>query len=165
VSEYPQWDAVREDWLPGDGLRDINFPDAWVEPGVDDVEWQRLVDWIWSRPEWTATYTEDGEAVEMPDVRTVMERFERVSPLLQINIGRGVIANGYFAPGEIEFDVDPREVGGQDDFALVCDFLRSIGDVVGRRVDVSVEGSTGPVLMSFEPSSGELTYSLGGDTA
>jgi hypothetical protein len=158
MSELPQWDAVQEDWLPGDGLRDINFPDAWVEPGVDVVEWQKLLDWIRSRPEWRVTYTEDGAPVDMPDVRGVMERIETVLPLLKIEIGRGVTVNGFFAPGEIEFDVDPREVHGQGDFALVCSFVRSIGDVVGRQVEVSAEGSTGPVIMRFEPSTGELTY-------
>lgn len=159
MSVDPQWKEVREDWLPGDGLRDINFPDAYTEAaGVDDAEWQKLVDWIRSRSEWTANYAEDGDAVEMPDdVAVIVARSPTVSVLWQIDIGRGVIVNTYFAPGEIEFDVDPREVRGRKEFALVCDFVRSIGALAGRRVEVSAEGSSGPVVMSFDPATGELT--------
>ena len=162
MSVDPQWEEVREDWLPDDGLRDINFPDAYVEAGgLEIAEWQKLVDWIRARSEWTVSYAEGGEDVEMPsDVAVIMETSLSVSTLWRIDIGRGVIVNTYFAPGEIEFDVDPREVRGQEEFALVCDFVRSIGALAGRRVEVSAEGSSGPLVMSFDPATSEITQPM-----
>ena len=160
MSAPPEWEDVREDWLPDDGLREINFPDAYAA-GVEHAEWQRLVDWVRSRTDWTASYAEGGDAVEMPDdVAVIMARSPTVSSLWRIDIGRGVIVNTYFAPDEMEFDVDPREVRGQEEFALVCDFVRSIGALAGRRVEVSAEGSSGPLVMSFDPATGEITQPM-----
>ena len=161
MSIDPRWEEVREDGLPDNGLREIIFPDAYAEAGgVENAEWQKLVDWIRSCSDWTVSYAEGGDAVEMPgDVAEIMERSPTVSTLWRIDIGRGVIVNTYFAPGEIEFDVDPREVRGQTEFALVCDFVRSIGALARRRVEVSAEGSNGPVIMSFDPATGEFTQS------
>ena len=158
MSVDPRWKEVRDDWLPGDGLRDVNFPDAYGEAGMGYAEWQKLVDGIRSRSEWTTSFAEGGDAVEMPDdVAAIMARSPEISVLWRIDIGRGVIVNTYFAPGEVEFDVDPGDVRGHKEFALVCDFVRSVGSLAGRRVDVSAEGSSGPLVMSFDPATGDIT--------
>jgi hypothetical protein len=119
------------------------------------------VDWVRSRTDWTASYAEGGDAVEMPDdVAVIMARSPTVSSLWRIDIGGRVIVNTYFAPDEMEFDVDPREVRGQEEFALVCDFVRSIGALAGGRVEVSAEGSSGPLVTSFDPATGEITQPM-----
>ena len=71
----PRWENVREDWLPNDGLRDVFIADDTEE------DWRKVASWIMSRPEWSTTYTEDGEHVDMPDVAEVMLRSADVSVL------------------------------------------------------------------------------------
>lgn len=154
---FPDWTAVREAWQPDDGLRAIRLPDARNE------DWTTIVNSINRNEAWATEYTENGEKIEMPDdVREIMARSNEVSALWRIELGERVIVNAhFFAPGEIEFDVDPSEVSGRFDvenapsrFMHVCLFIRHIGDASGSRVEISAEGLSGPVLMTFDPIAG-----------
>jgi hypothetical protein len=58
-----------------------------------------------------------------------------------------------FLPDEvIDFDVDPRELRGQERPAVFCAFLRAIGRRPGRPVLMSPEGGgAGIAVLWFEP--------------
>ena len=152
MSDEPVWEEVREDWLPNDGYRDVFIPDA------TDDDWRTLIAWIGSRS-WETTYTEDSEITEMPDVLEVMSRHSTVSTLWAIDIGEGVTVHGYFWEGDTHFDLDPREIRGARQFARVCEFVRSVGEAVGKPVEVWAEGARGSgrdegLVTAFDPTTG-----------
>lgn len=51
-----------------------------------------------------------------------------------------------WAGGEIDFDVDAREIHDQDTFDAVCRFLAQTGRALGKDVDLCPEGTTAPFL-------------------
>jgi hypothetical protein len=149
--QNPRWKDVREDWLPDDGLRDLNIPET-------DDGGQSVVEMIRARADWTTNYTENGEAVAMPEaVSMIPRRIQDTSYLWQITLPRGVVANCRFLPGLLDIDFDPREIRGQKDFDVVCDFIRAVGVAASERVEVTPEGQDDQVILSFDPATGQFT--------
>ena len=53
---------------------------------------------------------------------------------------------------EIDFDVDLRELQGQEGVDTLCDFLRAIGSELGKPVLMTPEGgSQGHPILGFDP--------------
>ncbi|HWL35495.1 MAG TPA: hypothetical protein VNQ77_04825 [Frankiaceae bacterium] len=53
----------------------------------------------------------------------------------------GVQVNVFVAAGEVDFDVDRREITGQEPLDALCDFLRTAGTALGKDVTLAYEGS------------------------
>ena len=149
--QNPRWKEVREDWLPDDGVRNVNIPET-------DDGGQGVVEMIRSRADWPTRYTENGEDGAMPQaVSVIARRIQDTSHLWQIMLPRGVVANCRFVPGLLDIDFDPREIRGQKDFDVVCDFIRAVGVAAGERIDVTPEGQDDQVILSFDPAAGQFT--------
>ena len=136
-------------WLPDDGLRNLNIPET-------DDGGQSVVEMIRARPDWATNYTENGEDVAMPQAVSIIARRIDTSHLWQITLPRAVVANCRFVPGLLDIDFDPREIRGQEDFDVVCDFIRAVGVAAGERVDVTPEGLDDQVILSFDPATGQF---------
>jgi len=95
----------------------------------------------------------------MPDVLEVMSRHSTVSTLWTIDIGEGVTVHGYFWEGDTHLDLDPSEIRGARQFARVCEFVRSVGEVVWKPVEVRAEGAQRSghdegLVTAFDPTTG-----------
>ena len=151
--QTPRWKDVRDDWLPDDGVRNLDVPET--EDGG-----QAVVEMIRARPDRATRYTEDGVDVAMPRaVSMISSRIQYTSHLWQITLPRGVVANCRFVPGLLDIDLDPRDIRGQDDFDVVCDFITAVASAAGERVGVTPEGMDDCVILAFDPAIGEFTHS------
>ncbi len=136
-------DLALEPSLPDGIVRDTSVHD-----------WQRLLDLV-QRKGWRAEWSGGGgwsvppSAVEM---FAVEERHAlKVWPVteLQVNLFP-------FGQNSIDFDLDSRQLVGQglDD---CVDFVRELGQSIGKVVELSHEGDGSLVFLRYDPDADELT--------
>jgi hypothetical protein len=143
---------VQTDWEPDGALRDI-----YVQ-ATSEEDWQRVVDVIRSRS-WPSEYTEDGDSVEMPAlVGEIFRHTGRAAVLWQIHPTSAINVNcHFFTTEEIEFDLAPREIVGQAELDVVCEFVRTIGQVTDKPVVVCWENMPDAPTMVYEPATDSVT--------
>ncbi|MFI1973404.1 hypothetical protein [Streptomyces cinnamoneus] len=129
------WDDVRNFFDP-----DLmgSLPDARVaDTSVED--WQAVLDLVRSQG-WSCEYSEDGVAVRLPRAADMLVRSESADALLRVWPATGflVIFRAYEA-GSIDFDVNLRELRGQDGVDLLCRLLRAVRRRLGKPVMLTPE--------------------------
>ncbi|WSG80396.1 hypothetical protein OG957_30655 [Streptomyces sp. NBC_01718] len=118
-------------------------------------EWQAVLDLIDERG-WKHQYSEGESVLPMPRAETVLSRpAEADCPQLRVWLADDASAISRFhSADEIDFDVDLRELQGQEHLDLFCGFLTAIGRRLAKAVLMDAEGGDGshPVL-GFEVES------------
>lgn len=139
------WDEVKE-FFDSDLMGTL--PDLLV-PGTSVEDWQAVLDLIDERG-WKHQYFDGQSIVPVPGAGTVLSRAsDAASPELRVWFAADALAIFRFlSTDEIDFDVDLRELQGQDRLDLFCEFLSAIGRQVAKPVLMSSEGGSGhhPVL-------------------
>ena len=121
------------------------LPDVYV-PDTAVVDWQRLLDLVRSRG-WAYEYAEGRRVLRTPSrAEEFLGRYEfgavlRVWPVPDIL----AIFRPYGAE-RIDFDVDLRELQGQERLDALCAFLRAIGRALGKPVLMAWEGASNAAL-------------------
>ncbi|WP_327700815.1 hypothetical protein [Streptomyces decoyicus] len=126
-------------------LPDVRVPDASVE------DWQALLDLVGERG-WKCQYSEGETVLPVPRAETVLSRpADAEFPELRVWPSAEVLAIFRFhAAEEIDFDVDLRELQGQERLDLFCRFLRDIGRRLGKPVLMDPEGDYGHPVLGFD---------------
>lgn len=138
------WDDVREWFDP-----EVNgvLPDVWV-PGTTLADWQAVVDLVRSRG-WAYEYSEDGAVQRVPGrVEDMLGRRGEANVMLKVWPAAGVLAIfRFWSVEQIDFDVDLRELRGQERLDVLCGLLRAVGRRLAKPVLMSPEGfETQPVV-------------------
>ncbi|MFJ1929317.1 MULTISPECIES: hypothetical protein [unclassified Streptomyces] len=140
------WDDVKSFFAPDlmGSLPDVRVPDTSVE------DWQAVLDLIRSQG-WSCEYSEDGVVVRLPRAAEILVRGEGADVLLRVWPVSGflVIFRAYEA-GSIDFDVDLRELQGQDGVDVLCRLLRTIGRRLGKPVLLSPESDPLHPVLGFD---------------
>jgi hypothetical protein len=141
------WDDVMI-WFDPDvngTLPDVHVPNT----SIDD--WQALVDLVRAQ-DWTFAYLVDGEPRELPArVQDMLSRHDEGGGQLNVWPAPGVLA--IFRPytaDEIDFDVDLRELQGQQRLDLLCAFFRTIDRQLGKPVLMTPEGSGNDPVLGYD---------------
>ncbi|MFK4106696.1 hypothetical protein ACI2L1_42960 [Streptomyces sp. NPDC019531] len=126
-------------------LPDARVPDASVE------DWQALLDLVAERG-WKYRYSEGEILLPVPPAQTVLSRpADAECPELRVWPSTDVLAIFRFhAAEEIDFDVDLRELQGQERLDVFCRFLRDIGRRLGKPVLMDPEGGYGHPVLGFD---------------
>lgn len=140
------WDDVRELFDP-----DLmgSLPGACV-PHTSVADWQALLDLVVARG-WRFKYAEGTTVLPLPSATAILAR-EPDSECPSLGVWPSahlVMIFRFMAAEAIDFDLDLREVQGQDRLDEFCRFLREIGRHLGKPVLMDGEmGSPGehPVL-------------------
>ncbi|PHQ52410.1 hypothetical protein BLA24_07670 [Streptomyces cinnamoneus] len=140
------WDDVRNFFDP-----DLmgSLPDARVaDTSVED--WQAVLDLVRSQG-WSCEYSEDGVAVRLPRAADMLVRSESADALLRVWPATGflVIFRAYEA-GSIDFDVNLRELRGQDGVDLLCRLLRAVRRRLGKPVMLTPESDPLHPVLGFD---------------
>ncbi|MEV6180522.1 hypothetical protein [Streptomyces sp. NPDC052015] len=139
------WDDVKWFFDPVEmgTLPDVFVPDTSVE------DWQAVLDLVREQG-WAFEYSEGGAVLPLPRAEVVLSRpADAEQPHLEVLPAAGVVAIfRFYAAEEIDFDVDIRELQGQERLDVLCEFLTAIGRRLGKRVLMDYEGGDGtrPVL-------------------
>jgi hypothetical protein len=131
------WDDVK-------GFFDLEWegclPDVWVTgTGVED--WQAVLDLIVASG-WRSEYSEGGLVMPLPRAGEVLSRpADAECADLRVWPAPDVLAIFRLESAEeIGFDVDLRELQGQERLDVLCGFLRAIGRRLGKPVVMTPEG-------------------------
>lgn len=139
------WDDVR--WCFDPGLMG-SLPDVYVL-GASPEDWQSVLDLVVAR-RWTFQYCEGAAVLPLPTAAAVLSRpADAECPELRVWPSADVQAIfRFYAANEIDFDVDLRELQGQERLNVFCGFLTAIGRCLGKAVLMDSEGGDGshPVL-------------------
>nr|WP_322770105.1 hypothetical protein [Frankia sp. Cr1] len=141
------WDDVREWFDPEENgsLPDVHVPDTTI------ADWQAVVDLVRSRG-WAYEYSVDGRVVRLPHrVEDMLNRRNGRAGMLKVWLAPDVLA--IFRPyvlERIDFDVDLRQLQGQDRLDVLCQFMRAIGRALGKPVVLTPEGCDTVPLIGYE---------------
>lgn len=64
----------------------------------------------------------------------------------------------FHADDEVDFDVDLRELQGQDRLDVFCGFLREIGRQLGKPVLMDPEGDYGQPVIGFDVEADRVVF-------
>lgn len=153
-----RWDQVRELFDPDlmGALPDLFVPDATIQ------DWQAVLDLVIASG-WRWQYEVGSTAQPLPAAAAVLARPAgaeiaqmRVWPVPQV-----LAIFRFMSETEISFDVDLRELQGQEGVDTLCTFLRTIGNRLGKAVLMTSEGGSQehPVL-GYDPALNEVTLRI-----
>ncbi|MEU1890435.1 hypothetical protein [Streptomyces pristinaespiralis] len=141
------WDEVKCFFDPDlmGSLPDVRVPGASVE------DWQAILDLVAERG-WECQYSEGETEVPLPRAEVVLSRAaDAECPSLRVRPTAEVLAIFRFhADDEVDFDVDLRELQGQERLDVFCDFLRAIGRRLGKPVLMDPEADYGHPVLGFD---------------
>ncbi|WP_440070560.1 hypothetical protein [Streptosporangium sp. OZ121] len=135
------WDEVKSFFDPG--LMGT-LPDVWVtDTSVED--WQMVLDLIEVHG-WRSEYREGDVVMPLPRAEQVLSRpVDAECAELRVWPAPDVLAIFRFmADDAIDFDVDLRELQGQERLDILCEFITVIGRRLGKPVMMSPEGDWDP---------------------
>ncbi|MFI9729344.1 hypothetical protein [Streptomyces sp. NPDC052092] len=149
------WDDVKDFF---DLEREGRLPDVWVAGTVAE-DWQAVLDLI-GESGWRSEYSEGGVVMPLPRAEEVLSRpADAECADLRVWPVPGVLAIFRLeSADEIGFDVDFRELQGQERLNVLCGFLCAIGRRLGKPVVLTPEGDwerSHPVL-GFDVESDEV---------
>jgi hypothetical protein len=126
-------------------LPDVHLPGASVE------DWQAVVDLVRTSG-WRYEYGVGGTVLPLPPAGVVLSRpADAEMPDLRVWPAHDVLAIFRFLdPTEIDFDIDIRELQGQDRLDLLCDFFATIGRRLGKPVLMTAEGDYNQPVLGFD---------------
>ncbi|MET8578091.1 hypothetical protein [Streptomyces sp. NPDC005012] len=126
-------------------LPDVRVPDASVE------DWQAVLDLV-AEKGWASQYSEGGTVLPVPRAEAVLSRpADAECPELRVWPTADVLAIFRFhAPDEVDFDVDLRELQGQERLDVFCDFVGQVGRLLGKPVLMDPEGDEGHPVIGFD---------------
>lgn len=126
-------------------LPDVRVPDASVE------DWQAVLDLV-AEKGWKCQYSEEATVLPVPRAETVLSRpADAECPYLRVWPAPDVLVIFRFlVEEEVDFDVDVRELQGQERLDVFCGFLREIGRRLGKPVLMDPEGDAGHPVLGFD---------------
>jgi hypothetical protein len=141
------WDDVKCFFDPDlmGALPDVRVPGASVE------DWQAVLDLVAERG-WRCQYFEGETVLPVPRAEVVLSgSADTECPSLRVWPAADVLAIFRFhAANEVDFDVDLRELQGQERLDVFCGFLREIGRRLGKPVLMDPEGDSGHSMLGFD---------------
>lgn len=141
------WDDVERFFDPDlmGSLPDLRVSNASVE------DWQAVLNLV-AEKGWKCQYSEGERVLPVPRAEDVLSRpADAECPDLRVWPTADVLAIFRFhAADEVDFDVDLRELQGQDRLDVFCGFLREIGRRLGKPVLMDPEGNYGHPVLGFD---------------
>lgn len=123
-------------------LPDVSVPHASME------DWQSVLDLV-AASGWPWQYSEGGAVRPMPRAEVVLSRPLgaecRVWPSTDV-----LVIFRFYASEEVDFDVDLRELQGQERLDVLCGFLVAVGRRLGKPVVMTAEGDAEHPVLGFD---------------
>ncbi|MFM9558452.1 MULTISPECIES: hypothetical protein [Streptomyces] len=143
------WDEVKESFDPElmGALPDLHVPDTSTD------HWQALLDLVEERG-WKHEYIEGTTPLAVPSAAHVLARpHDAECPQLRVWPTENMLAIFRFlSDEEIDFDIDLREVQGQDRLDAFCGFLHTLGHRLARPVLMCPEGADDHPVLGYDPA-------------
>jgi hypothetical protein len=133
--EAATWDSCRADFVPDGALIDL------TAPGTGDAEWEAFWSALLAGPFELRAFR-DGEPIPLPESAAWVFAEREVASVTVSVLSGSVTANCHFFGGDLELDIDPREVVTEAAFESVLALMRFVAAAVGLPVIGAAEGGT-----------------------
>jgi hypothetical protein len=140
---------------------EFEFDGSWRDLyalGTDLADWQRLIDAL-RNGKYEVTCSRDGNPVDLPiDVRELMATHEEIGGLMSVTFS-GITANcHFFTTDEIEFDIDPREVNGEEGLQALFGFMKFLASAISKVVVMTPENTPDHPIFRAQPGHPDVEY-------
>jgi hypothetical protein len=134
--EAATWDTCRADFAFDDGaLIDL------LAPGTGDAEWEAF--WVALKAGPFVLHAfRDGEPIPLPESAAWAIAERQVASVVVSAQSGMVTANCHFFGGDLELDIDPREVTTEAAFESVLSIMRCVADAIRLPVIAVAEGGS-----------------------
>ncbi|MEV4000621.1 hypothetical protein [Actinomadura sp. NPDC049753] len=143
------WDDVRNFFDPDlmGALPDVSVAATSVEDWQALFDLVRLSDWSWE-------YSVGGAAEPLPPAADVLARpVDAETAVLRVwPVPRVLVIFRPRSAEEIDFDVDLRELQGQEGVDVLCRLLTVMGRRLRKPVIMRAEGDYGNPVLGFDPA-------------
>jgi hypothetical protein len=131
------------------------LPDMCV-PGTSIEDWQAVFDLVRAKG-WRYEYSVGGIPLRLPTAELMLALRDEASPQLNVWPHPDVLAIFRpYAEETVDFDVDLRELQGQEGLDVLCGFLRAIGRRLGKPVVMTPEGEPEHPVLGFDVTTGRV---------
>jgi hypothetical protein len=139
------WDAVRDEFAFDGSWRDIYVL------GTDMAGWQRMLDGLRAAG-YDLAYFRDHQPNELPvEAAQAFPLPDECDRLLLVRFAEVQANCHFFWVEDIEFDIDPREVVGQEQLDAVFGFMRCLSQAVGKDAILTAENCPKIVIFRVRP--------------
>ncbi len=141
--------------------KEFEFDGSWKDIYVFQTtmsDWQHMLNTV-RQSQYQVEYFRGGQPTQFPiDAIDAFPLDGESDRLLSVKFA-GVLANcHFFGDGEIEFDIDPREVKGQTELDALFGFMRMLADAVGKEVVLTPENFREAIIFRIRPGSQEVEW-------
>jgi hypothetical protein len=147
------WDDVRQDFDWDGSLRDIYVLDVGLSG------WRGLWRLLKQATAWRITYQVDGNSVGLPDdVEVPLRLRPNAAALVSVFLGNVRFNSHFFDDGDIEFDLDPREVTDQTALDAVLTFMREVGQATSANVLLTPENMPAVPMIRYDSTTNTFSH-------
>ncbi len=133
MMETATWDACRADFASDGPLVDL------LAPGTGPAQWEAFWFALRAGPFGLSAFR-DGEPIPLPESAAWVFAERQVASVMVSVLSGTVTANCHFFGGDLELDIDPREVTSEAAFESVLAVMRFIAAAVQLPVFAGPEG-------------------------
>jgi hypothetical protein len=133
--ETATWEICRADFAFDGALVDL------LAPGTGPAEWELFWSALRVGPFGLRAYR-DGEPIPLPESAAWLFAERKVASVMVSVMSGTVTANCHFFGGDLELDIDPREVMSEAAFEFVLAVMRFVAAAVQLPVFAVAEGGT-----------------------
>jgi hypothetical protein len=147
-----EWRQIAPDFAFDGSWRDIYVLDTTLS------DWQVVLDML-RQLDPAPIFRVDGVAKAIPDrAEGAFESRASAGALLSVSIGKAVLNCHFFGVDEIEFDLDPREIGDSDQFERLVAFMRLLGELTGKVVLLTPENFKESPILRYSPDTRQIVW-------
>lgn len=140
------WEEIASELAWDGAWRDIYVVGATI------ADWRRILALLNDMtPDALAFYVDGEKLLSAPSADLIFERRQETSTLLQVSAGNVHLNCHFFCEEEIEFDLDPRELRGEQDFQAVLAFMSTLANGTGKPAILTHENSQEAVIWTVQP--------------
>jgi hypothetical protein len=145
-----RWNQVRDDLIWDGSWLDIYIR----ETTLDD--WNQFLNVV--RRTMQYQYFVNGELATLPLVSVDIFSPQKHPKLLSVWVGGAQLNCHFFAEGEIELDLDPRQITSEEIFDAIKQFMEQLAVAIHRSIQLTPENLSEHPIAQYEPESKSWQY-------
>ncbi len=142
-----KWNDIQWIFKPDGSLRDIYVQDITIR------EWEKLIDHL--NDNFILTFSGKNKIDKKYVIDYLQDTSgEMESKSLIIHLGQIKVNCYFFLSGQIEFDIEPKEIKSIEDFEQISNFMTSISDILQEQITLSAESQPEFPLFKVDTKNG-----------
>ena len=121
-------------------------------------DWQKLLDFL-REGAYPVVFELDGRDLPFPaKAAPLFESRGEIAPFLRVTVGEIALNCHFFDAHEIEFELDPREVDGEEKLHALFAFMRDVARLLDKAVILTPENAQTSVVFRAAPDGEAVQY-------